>query len=72
MFLVDEMVKNLPRYIQEITQINQIPIAKLVPTFAGKGCRVVSATDSNGRILCFLDRNRYRFFQVAPKFYSRG
>jgi hypothetical protein len=41
--------------------------AKFVPTFADRGCRVVSATDSNGRILGFLDRSRYYFFQVAPQ-----
>jgi hypothetical protein len=29
--------------------------AKLVPTFADRGCRVVSATDPHGRILGFLD-----------------
>jgi hypothetical protein len=28
---------------------------KLVPTFADRGCRVVSATDPHSRILCFLD-----------------
>jgi hypothetical protein len=28
----------------------------LVPTFADRGCRVVSATDPYGHILCFLDR----------------
>jgi hypothetical protein len=28
--------------------------------------------DSYGRILCFLDRSRYFFFQVAPQLYSRG
>jgi hypothetical protein len=33
-----------------------IPTERLVPTFAGRGCRVVSATDSHGRILGFLDR----------------
>jgi hypothetical protein len=33
---------------------------------------VVSATDSYGRILAFLDRSRYFFFQVAPQLYSRG
>jgi hypothetical protein len=31
-------------------------LAKLVPTFTDKGCRVVSATDPHGRILGFLDR----------------
>jgi hypothetical protein len=44
--------------------------AKLVPTFAGRGCRVVSATDLHGRILGFVDRSRYYFFQVAPQLYS--
>jgi hypothetical protein len=46
--------------------------AKLVPTFADRGCRVVSVTDPQGRILGFLDRSRYFFFQVAPQLYSRG
>jgi hypothetical protein len=46
--------------------------AKLVPTFADRGCRVVSATDPHGRSLDFLDRSRYSFSQVAPQLYSRG
>jgi hypothetical protein len=46
-------------------------MSKLVPTFAERGCRVVSATDPHGRILGFLERNRYYFFQVAPQLYSR-
>jgi hypothetical protein len=46
--------------------------AKLVPTFADRECRVVSATDRHGRILGFLDRSRYYFFQVALQLYSRG
>jgi hypothetical protein len=33
--------------------------AKLVPTFAYRGYRVVSATDLHRRILGFLDRSRY-------------
>jgi hypothetical protein len=41
-------------------------VGEVVPTFAGRGCCVVSATDSHGRYLNFLDRNRYFFFQVAP------
>jgi hypothetical protein len=45
--------------------------AKLVPTFADRGCRVVSATDPRGRVLGFLDRSRYYFYQVAPQLYSR-
>jgi hypothetical protein len=33
-------------------------------------CHVVSVTDPYGRILGFLDRNRYFFFQAAPQLYS--
>jgi hypothetical protein len=32
---------------------------KSLPTFADKGCHVVSVTDPYGRILGFLDRSRY-------------
>jgi hypothetical protein len=46
--------------------------AKLVPTFADRGCRVVSSADPYGRNLGVLDRNRYYFFQVAHQLYSRG
>jgi CBS-domain-containing membrane protein len=46
--------------------------AKLVPTFADRGCHVVSVTDPYGRILGFLDRSRYFLFQIAPQLYSRG
>jgi hypothetical protein len=45
---------------------------KLVPTFADRGCYVVSVTDPHGRILWFLEMSRYFFFQVAPQLYSRG
>jgi hypothetical protein len=45
--------------------------AKLVPTFSDRGCHVVSVTDLYGRILFFLDRNLYFFFQVAHQLYSR-
>jgi hypothetical protein len=40
---------------------------KLLPTFSDRRCCVVSATDPHGRILDFLDRNRYYIFQVAPQ-----
>jgi hypothetical protein len=33
---------------------------------------MVSSTNPYGRILGFLDRSRYDFFQVAPQLYSRG
>jgi hypothetical protein len=41
----------------------------LVPTFADRGCNVVSVTTPYGRIVGFLDRRRYFFFQVAPQLY---
>jgi hypothetical protein len=31
-----------------------------------------SVTDSYGRILGFLERSRYFFFEVAPQLYLRG
>jgi CBS-domain-containing membrane protein len=46
--------------------------AKLVTTFADRECHVVSVTDPYGRILGFVDRSRYFFFQIAPQLYSRG
>jgi hypothetical protein len=33
--------------------------AKWLPSFADRGCHVVSVTDPYGRILGFLDRSRY-------------
>jgi hypothetical protein len=46
--------------------------AKLVATFADRGCRAVSAIDPYDHILDFLDQSRYFFFQVAAQLYSRG
>jgi hypothetical protein len=46
--------------------------AKLVPTFADRGCHVVSAANPQGRNFDLLDRSRYYFFQVAPQLSSRG
>jgi CBS-domain-containing membrane protein len=46
--------------------------ARLMPTFADRGCHVVGVTEPYGRIIGFLDRSRYFFFQVAPQLYSRG
>jgi hypothetical protein len=43
--------------------------AKLVPTFAD---RRSALTAPYGRILGFLDRNRYFFFQVDPQLYSQA
>jgi hypothetical protein len=46
--------------------------AKLMQTFADRGCHVVSVTDPHGRILGFLARSRYFFFQVAPELYQEA
>jgi hypothetical protein len=40
--------------------------AKLVSTFADRGCHVVSVTNPYGRILGFIDWSRYFLFHVAP------
>jgi hypothetical protein len=44
---------------------------KLVPNLRIERCCVVSKSDPYGRILGFLDRSRYYFFQVASQLYSR-
>jgi hypothetical protein len=44
----------------------------LMPTFVDRERRVVSVMDPYGRILGFVDRGPYVFFQVAPQLYSRG
>jgi hypothetical protein len=44
-------------------------LAKLMPTFAVRGCCVIRTTDPYGRILGFLDRSRYFVFQAALQFY---
>jgi hypothetical protein len=46
--------------------------SKLMPTFADRGPSMVGATEPYSRILDFLHRSRYFFFQVAPQLYSRG
>jgi hypothetical protein len=64
---------SLQLYLHELyRQSDRCLLAKIVSTFADRGCHVVSVTDPYGRILGFLDRSRYFFFQVAPQLYSRG
>jgi hypothetical protein len=46
--------------------------AKLVPTFADRGCCILSTVDPYGRILGFLDRGSNFFFRVALILYSLG
>jgi hypothetical protein len=43
----------------------------LVPTFADRVCRMVSATDPQAVNFGFLDRSRY-FLEIAPQLSSRG
>jgi hypothetical protein len=47
-------------------------VGEVVPTFANRGCCVVSATDPPVVSLSFLDRSRDDLFQVAPQLSSRG
>jgi hypothetical protein len=62
-----------PQYVSKLNRPrDRRLLAKLVPTLADRGCRVVSATDHHGHILGFLDRSRYYFFKVTPQLYSRG
>jgi hypothetical protein len=68
-------IKNTPwsESVSELYQPSDRHLsAKLLPTFADRGCRVCSATDPYGRILGFLDLSRRFFFQLAPQLYSRG
>jgi hypothetical protein len=48
------------------------PVSEVSANFANRGCHVVRVTNPYGRILCFLDRSRYFFFQMAPQLYSWG
>jgi hypothetical protein len=43
--------------------------AKLAPTFADRGCHVVSVTDPYGRILGFLERDGFIY---VPNFVNIG
>jgi hypothetical protein len=62
-----------PESVRELHQLrDRSSSAKLVPTFAERGFFLVRVTDPYGRILCFIDRSRYFFFQAAPQLYSRG
>jgi hypothetical protein len=69
-----ETKRNSVAWVGERSILTELPllVEQLVPTFEDRGCHVVSVTDPYGRILGFLDRSRYFFFQVAPQLYSRG
>jgi hypothetical protein len=61
-------------WVCEITIPTERPplVGEVSANFAVRGCHVVSVTDPSGRILVFLDRSRYFFFQVAPQLYSEA
>jgi hypothetical protein len=62
-----------PRSASELYRpSNYCLLVRLVPTFADTGCCMVSTMDTYGRVLAFLDRSHYYFFQIAPQLYSRG
>jgi hypothetical protein len=57
-----------PESVSELYRLSDGRLsAKLVSTFADRVCYVVSVTDPSGRILGFLDRSSYFFFQIAPQ-----
>jgi CBS-domain-containing membrane protein len=47
--------------VRERTILTERPplVGEVLPTFADRGCHVVSVMDPYGRILGFLDRSRY-------------
>jgi hypothetical protein len=53
--------KNSMLCVRERTIPTERPplVGEVMPTFEDRGCHVVSMTDPYGRILGFLDRNRY-------------
>jgi hypothetical protein len=64
---------NSVAWVRERTMLRDRRLsAKLLPTFADRGCHVVSMTDPHSHILAFLDQSRYLFSQVAPRLYSQG
>jgi hypothetical protein len=67
--LVEEIKKKTPwsESVSELYRSSDRPLsAKLVTTFANRMCHVDRVTDPYYRILAFLDRRRYIFYQVAP------
>jgi hypothetical protein len=49
-----------PESMSELYRLSdRCMLAKLVPTFAVRGCHIVSMTDLYGRILAFLDRTAF-------------
>jgi hypothetical protein len=62
-----------PESVSELYRPSDLLLSeKLVSIVVDRKCHVVNLTDPYGRILGFLDRSRYFFFQVLPQLFSRG
>jgi hypothetical protein len=60
------------QFVNDLYQPNERHLStKIVSTFADRGNCVVSTTDPHSRIIGFLDRSRYYFFQVAHLYSGR-
>jgi hypothetical protein len=55
---LENVIKKTP-WSESASELYRRLSAKWLPTFADKGCHVVSVTDPSFRILGFLDRSRY-------------
>jgi hypothetical protein len=73
-FLLSFLLLPWPESARELYRASDLWLsAKLVPTSADRGCRVVSATYSLSAAFSDLYTwNRYFFFHVASHLYSRG
>jgi hypothetical protein len=73
-----EWITNKQNKLCGISRERKIPterrllVNEISANFWDRGCRTVSTTDPHGRILCFLDRSHYYFYQLAPQLHSRG
>jgi hypothetical protein len=63
--IASEFYKQQPPWPESASEKYRPTAATLVSVFANRGCHVVSVTDPHGRIIDFLDRSLYFFFQVA-------
>jgi hypothetical protein len=73
-FSLPTYIKNSVAWVRKRTIPAERPplVGEISVNFFGWRCNVVSVTDPHDRILVFLNRSRYVFFQVAPQLNSRG
>jgi hypothetical protein len=67
-------IKNSLALVRQGTtrQSDRRSLSKLMRNFASRGRLVVSTRDPHGRIIGFVDRSPYFFFQVSAQLYSQG